>query len=294
MEGIEVTIGILTRNSEKTIGKCLKSIINSTFPKDLMEIIIVDNVSEDETLKIVREMLENSGTRHKILINRKLGYIGLSRQMIIDNSEAEYVLWIDSDAIIPPTFIESQYKFIKQNNAAIVFPYMILAANTHSVLARMQGYAWSIRTVNALRRGKTPFLGTLGSIMKINVVKKVGGFNMQRIGRGEDLELIIKILKEGYRIAVNPHAVIYHYMRENWCDIVNSLRPWEKGKQSATQSYTKLKTIMQRIGSTCKRSIMSVYFSIMAFSEFRDWACFLIPIYEMVQAFIEIETNLKI
>jgi glycosyltransferase involved in cell wall biosynthesis len=193
MERPCVTVGILTRNSEKTIEKCLASVINSSLPKNKMQIIIVDNASEDKTLEIAKKMLETSAIDHKILINEKLGTIGRSRQMVVDNSCAEYVLWIDSDAVIPPKYLESQLCYIRQSGAAIVFPLAILAINVRSVLARMQGYAWSISTMNALKTGKTPFLGALGTIMKVDIIREVGGFDTQRVGGGEDLELILKV-----------------------------------------------------------------------------------------------------
>ena len=280
MKKFDVTVGVLTRNSEKTVKNCLMSIINSSFPKDRMQIIVVDNVSNDKTLEIVKEVLKASGIAHKILINERPGYIGRSRQMVVDNSDAEYVLWVDSDAIIDSNYIENQLHYIKQSDAAIVFPYAILAINTYSTLARMQGYAWSIASMNAIKTGKTPFLGALGSIMKINIIKECGGFSCKRLGAGEDLELILKVKSKGCKIAVNPYVKIYHYMKENWCDIITNLRFWKSMDRVASQKL--------KVASSFKRILTYTYLSIIAFSKFKDIACLIIPIYAILWSIIDL------
>ena len=48
-----VSIVIPARNEEKFIGKCIESILNGTYPKDKLEIIVVDGMSEDRTEEIV-------------------------------------------------------------------------------------------------------------------------------------------------------------------------------------------------------------------------------------------------
>ena len=48
-----VSIVIPARNEEKFIGKCIESILNGTYPKDKLEILVVDGMSEDRTEEIV-------------------------------------------------------------------------------------------------------------------------------------------------------------------------------------------------------------------------------------------------
>ena len=62
---------IVARNAGKSIEKSLKSLIEQDYPKDLYEIIFVDGVSEDQTLKIAENILENSKLDYQIIINPK-------------------------------------------------------------------------------------------------------------------------------------------------------------------------------------------------------------------------------
>ena len=55
-----ISVIVTVRNEEKTIGKCLTSLINQTLSKELYEIVVVDGKSTDNTCKIVEYISKNS------------------------------------------------------------------------------------------------------------------------------------------------------------------------------------------------------------------------------------------
>src|SRR5688572_27632361 len=55
------SIIICARNEEKHLGLCLKSILAQNYNKNLLQIIVVNDASEDATLKIAKSILEASG-----------------------------------------------------------------------------------------------------------------------------------------------------------------------------------------------------------------------------------------
>src|SRR5260370_34944404 len=48
-----VTVVVPCRNEEKRIASCLESILANDYPKDRMEILVLDGMSEDRTREIV-------------------------------------------------------------------------------------------------------------------------------------------------------------------------------------------------------------------------------------------------
>ncbi len=52
----KISAVIITYNEEKFIGKCLDSIINQTYPKDQLELLVVDGMSTDKTREMVKEL----------------------------------------------------------------------------------------------------------------------------------------------------------------------------------------------------------------------------------------------
>jgi glycosyltransferase involved in cell wall biosynthesis len=82
-----VSVIVPTRNSERTIGNCLKSIVNQSYPN--IEIIVVDNNSSDDTKEIAKKYTNfvfNRGPERSAQRN-----FGASK------SKGEYFLFIDSD-----------------------------------------------------------------------------------------------------------------------------------------------------------------------------------------------------
>lgn len=53
-----VSVVVTTKNEEKNIGRCLESITKQTYPKEKIEIIVVDNNSTDRTKEIVEKFIK--------------------------------------------------------------------------------------------------------------------------------------------------------------------------------------------------------------------------------------------
>lgn len=95
VQGVPVSVIVPTRNNERTIEACLASVRAQTHPA--VELIVVDNASEDATWQIAErfaDRVESGGPERSA--QRNIG-IGLAT--------GEWVLWLDSDMILPPETI---------------------------------------------------------------------------------------------------------------------------------------------------------------------------------------------
>jgi len=91
-----VSIIIPTNNSGEAVEECLRSIQGQDYPS--YEVIIVDNFSNDDTLKMAREF----GAK---IIRQKCNP-AQARNIGVDNSTGRYVLFLDSDQVLSPKVIE--------------------------------------------------------------------------------------------------------------------------------------------------------------------------------------------
>jgi len=108
-----ISVGVCTKNSEATICECLKSIVNSDYDKSKLEIILVDGKSVDKTIPIGQEILEKSGIAFKFFNDEGKG-LGYARQMVVDAARGEYVCWVDSDNVVPRSFLKTHAEFAKK------------------------------------------------------------------------------------------------------------------------------------------------------------------------------------
>lgn len=58
----KISVIIPARNEENTIGNCIRSLLHQSYPKELLEIIVVDDHSTDNTAHVVRQF-QGSGVR---------------------------------------------------------------------------------------------------------------------------------------------------------------------------------------------------------------------------------------
>ena len=84
---LKLSVAIITKNSEKTIKKCVSSALFAD------EVVVVDSGSEDNTVQIC----ENLGCR--VLKKEWMGF-GKQKQFAIDNCKNEWVFVLDSDEVI--------------------------------------------------------------------------------------------------------------------------------------------------------------------------------------------------
>lgn len=97
-----VTIIIPVFNAEKYLENCLKSVINQTYKN--IEIIIVDDGSTDNSFKIYNKYL-NIEKRLKV-INIENSGVSKARNIGLENSNGEWVTFIDADDWLERTYVE--------------------------------------------------------------------------------------------------------------------------------------------------------------------------------------------
>jgi len=89
---LSVTFVVPTFNSQRSIEKCIKSVLKQNYPKDKLDIIISDGGSSDDTLKIVKRY----GCR--IIHNpKRLAEPGVALGMRVSTSDINFVLAADNE-----------------------------------------------------------------------------------------------------------------------------------------------------------------------------------------------------
>lgn len=108
----KISIIIPSYNEEKNIARCLDSVLNQTFTD--FEAICVDDGSNDNTFEIIKNYSEKD-SRIIPLKNPNKG-VSSARNFGIDNSNGEYIGFVDSDDYIQPQMYEFLYRAVTENN----------------------------------------------------------------------------------------------------------------------------------------------------------------------------------
>ena len=113
---IKVSIIIPVYNAQKYLHRCLNSVINQTLKE--IEVICVNDCSNDNSLEILSKYA-NKDKRINIINCTKNGGESVARNIGLDNSNGEYLAFVDNDDEIDLNFCEKLYLKAKVENADI-------------------------------------------------------------------------------------------------------------------------------------------------------------------------------
>ena len=96
-------------NSEKYIIKCLNSII--PYMNDNTELIIIDDCSKDDSLKLINNYITKSKNKNIALLKNKSNIgAGLSRNKGLKIATGKYIGFIDSDDYVDKNYFNIMLK----------------------------------------------------------------------------------------------------------------------------------------------------------------------------------------
>jgi len=232
-----ISIIIPNYNGEKVLKISLKSLANQTFPKDMYEIIIVDNASIDESLKVIQQVAQRYPklSIKVIRLNKNLGY-GRAINIGALNARFELVLASNNDIIFHPKYLENLYRtycYSKQIDKKIVaaqglhmyYPEVNCIYNAGGLISLLNGryrfygvcLTWEefSKIMRWAHRGETKFSyiafpNGAGALIEKEFFLKVGGYYRLYFSGIEEVDLGLLIHLLGHHIIFIPSAVLYH------------------------------------------------------------------------------------
>ena len=113
-----LTVIIPAYNIEELLGRCIESVIDQDYPKELLEIIVVDDGSSDSTGKIADEYAakyDNVTALHK-----ENGGSSSARNLGISHATGDYIGFVDSDDFVDPRMFSTLMDAAKRHDADMV------------------------------------------------------------------------------------------------------------------------------------------------------------------------------
>jgi cellulose synthase/poly-beta-1,6-N-acetylglucosamine synthase-like glycosyltransferase len=197
----KVSIIVASYNNQDTIGECLEAILAQDYPKSHFEVIVMDGVSKDNTVKIA-ELLPVKVI--SIQLNCPAAY-----NYAFKIAAYPILGFVDSDAKVQRDWLRKLVPHLSEPQVAGVSG-SIDTWNQTNPWARAIGYELK----NRYRRiGKyTSRIATMNLLLKKSVIAEVGGWD-EKLPSQYDTDFGFRLSSKGYKIAYEPSAVCYHYNR---------------------------------------------------------------------------------
>lgn len=197
----KVSIIVASLNSERTIEECLKAIFELDYPKDFLEVIVVDGCSKDATVEIAQKYPVKVVS---VPLNAPAAY-NYAMTMVSN----DVLGFIDADAKVEKEWLSKLVTHLDNPQVAGVSGG-IETWNTENAWARSIGY--DLKSRYARLKKYVVRVATMNLLMKKSVIEAVGGFD-ENLPSQYDTDLGFRITSRGYKIIFEPSAKCYHFNR---------------------------------------------------------------------------------
>jgi len=208
-----VSIIIPCRNEEKFIGKCLDSLVTQDYPKEKLEILVIDGGSKDKTKEVVNTYSKKYDFI-KLFDNPK-NITPTAMNIGIKNAKGEIVSKTDAHTTYQKDYVSKSIRYLFEYNADCVGGIALAKAKSNSLIAKAItlvlsdkfGGGGAFRT----RVEKSTFTDTaFGCFYKKEVFEKIGLFN-EKLKRSQDIEFNLRLNKAGGKVLLAPDIISYYY-----------------------------------------------------------------------------------
>jgi len=199
-DNLFVSVSVSVYNGQSTIKKCLDCIMILKYPKEKLEVIVVNDGSTDRTAEIVKDYSVN-------LVEKEHGGYPSAMNTGIRVAKGNLILNIDSDTYIDEDWLTKALGEFKNPQVGIVGGY-VATAPTSSFWAKLAGFESEDR-YDRMRSKYVDFLTSTCTAYRRQLFTGVGLFN-EELRRGSDEELAQRAIEAGWKIVLRKDALCYH------------------------------------------------------------------------------------
>jgi cellulose synthase/poly-beta-1,6-N-acetylglucosamine synthase-like glycosyltransferase len=224
-------------NEEKTLGKTIDSLLALSYPKDKLEIIVVDDGSRDNT-RAIGEAYAKAHPQVSFYSKENGGkYTALN--YAIERTQAEIVGCLDADSFVVEDALIEAVKEFERDPATMAITPAMKVHHPHKILEMMQAVEYTfgifykkmfdnLAAINVL---PGPF-----SMYKREIFKKIGPF--RHAHNTEDMEIAFRMHSFGLKIANAHTAVVYTTVPQTVRALLKQRTRWSRGFLENARDYS--------------------------------------------------------
>ncbi len=220
-----ISVLIPAYNEEDTLEKTIKSVLEIDYPKNLLEVIVINDCSKDRT----REIAEKFGNKIRLLDNEKNRGKAYSLNRGVEAAKGGLIACLDADSVVEKGIIKKMIGYFENKQIGAVTPALGVF-RAQNFLEKIQYVEYLL---NVFLRKTLAFMDAVHvtpgvfTIYRKNVLEDVGGFEVGNLT--EDMEIALKLHKAGYKIENNMNAKSYTHCPDKWKSLFNQRIRWYRG-----------------------------------------------------------------
>lgn len=212
-------------NEEKTLAHTMQSIFALHYPRELLDMIIVDDGSTDGTLAVARAF-EARGVQ---VFHKENGGKHTALNLALQNTDAEIIGCLDADSSVAEDALMRVIPVFENPDISAVTPGVHVRKPANA-LQHIQHVEYTLSVFNRFMfaaLGSVFITPGAFSIYRTSVIRELGGW---RHGHStEDMELALRMQQNGHKIANAPAAAVYTATPETIVALFHQRVRWTYG-----------------------------------------------------------------
>ena len=211
----KVAIVVVTYNNKNIIDENLQSIRNLLYSN--YDCILVDDCSNDGTCEYVKEKYPWVQIIHK---KENTGQ-AISKNIGIQQSKSEYILFLDSDIRLCEDYLNECVKLMEENKNIVICGGKLLLRQEPDKINEAGGYLYTIGTAKDRGKGESSlmynnteevfYIGSAAHCVRRDLFDTIGKYDITTSCYGtEDIDICWRARLAGYMVFYNHLAIGYH------------------------------------------------------------------------------------
>ena len=232
---VELSIIIVNYNTGEYLSRCIKSIIENGYSLDKIQIIIIDNNSKDNSIKLAKQIFKKYNAKFKLIENSS--NIGFSKAVNIgiDLSIGKYICILNPDTYIEKKCYSSLIDYMTLNkNIGCITPKIVnsngqLQISCKRSLPTIKNSFYKFTKLDKIfsnneiiseynllhldedKIAQVDVISGAFMLIKSDVIHKVGKFDEDFYLYGEDIDYCKRMKLHNFKIIYFPLAKAIHY-----------------------------------------------------------------------------------
>lgn len=228
-----VSIIIAARNEEKTISRCLASILAQDYPTELMEVIVCDDQSDDHTIIEAKRFLAGGKLRNKV-IESASNMTGKKKaiEAAIKVASGELIIQTDADCTAEKTWVSMiAGAYLPEKTTMICAPVALIGErNFCDKFQSLELCGLSLLTGAGIKAGVPLMCNGANMAYSRTAFSEIGGFTgIDDIPSGDDTLLLFKMNNRfpgTIKFIKSRNAIVYTHAQPGWTNFFQQRLRW--------------------------------------------------------------------
>ncbi len=207
-----VSIVVPCYNESETIGKTIESLLNLDYPKEMIEIIVVDDLSKDNSVKIIEQYVKKYPNVRLIVNKRNSGGAAEPTNIGVKAAKYNYIAVTDADSSPEPDALRKMLGFLQEDKRVAAVTCAVLAKGSKTFIQKLQAIEYVVIAfgrklldlVDSVYVTPGPF-----ALYRKKTLIEVGLFDPKNLT--QDIEIVWRFIAHGYKARMCLGARVYSH-----------------------------------------------------------------------------------